>query len=233
MEGVDAVLGQKLPVGVDDVLLAAAHDLHLGFALVGDQVDIFLGARQVVAERHGIAVEIDEPEIAVAFEPRHLHEVGAAAAVVLLAVVALLEARGKAAVHVERPAVIEAAERQRIALLFAHHHRAAVRAGVEEGVHGPAAIAVEDELAAADGAGDEVAVVADLRAMAEIEPAPVEDLPPLLLEHLFVGKGAPGDAEQVPLAILDDHVRIGQGQSRIRHGDVHRFLHPSAGRAFI
>jgi hypothetical protein len=46
-----------------------------------------------------------------------------------------------------------------------------MRAGVQEGVDRPAAIAVEDEFAAADGAGDEIAGVADLRAVAEIEPA--------------------------------------------------------------
>src|SRR5260370_35475859 len=105
----------------------------------------------------------------VLFEPRPGGPVGPAAAIMLLAVVAFLEARGEAAVHVERPAMIEAAERQRVAFLLAHHHGAAMRAGVEEGVHGPAAIAVEDELAAAAGGGDEVAIVPALRAVAEIE----------------------------------------------------------------
>jgi len=95
--------------------------------------------------------------------------------------------------------MIEAAERQRIAFLLAHHHGATMWAGVEEGADGAAAIAIEDELAAAHGTRDEVAGVADLRAVAEIEPAAVEDLPALLLEDLLVGEGAAGDAEQMPL----------------------------------
>src|SRR5262245_42430386 len=146
MESVDAVLGQKLPVGVDDVLLARAHDLHAGLDMIGDQVDVLLGTSQVVVQRNRISVEIHEPEVTVTLEPRHLAQVGTAR-IVLLAIVALAEARGESPGPVKGPAVIEAAKRARIALLLPHHHGAAMRTGVEEGMDDALVVAIEDQLA--------------------------------------------------------------------------------------
>src|SRR4029078_7695617 len=96
-------------------------------------------------------------------------------------------------------------------------HGAAMRAGIEESVNRAGAIAIEDQLAAADRTGDEVAIADNLGGMAEIEPATVEDGLALGLEHGLVGEGPPRDAEQVPAAILDDHLRSGQD-------GVHDFL---------
>src|SRR5690606_15186185 len=43
---VKAVFHQKLPVGADSVLLGAANQRHSCGGVVGDQIQIFLGARQ-------------------------------------------------------------------------------------------------------------------------------------------------------------------------------------------
>ena len=75
-------------------------------------------------------------------------------------------------------------------------------------MHGAGAVAVEDEVAAADRAGHEVAIVGQLRAMAEIEPAAIEDVRRSASSTALVGEGAPGDAEQVPAAILNDHCGV-------------------------
>src|SRR5262245_43044151 len=77
-------------------------------------------------------------------------------------------------------------------------------------MHDAGAIAVENQFAPADRPRDEVAVAGDPRTVAEIEPAAVEDGAPLRFQHGLLGKGPPRDAEQVPLAILDDHLRRGQ-----------------------
>src|SRR5437868_13157643 len=57
VEGVDAVLGQELPVGADLVLLPGANHLHTRFGMVGDQVDIFLRAGQIRSEERRVGKE--------------------------------------------------------------------------------------------------------------------------------------------------------------------------------
>jgi len=77
-------------------------------------------------------------------------------------------------------------------------------------VHDAGAVAIEDQLAAADIAGDEVASACNLRAVPDIKPAMVEDAAPFVLQNVLVGEGATRDAEEVPLTVLDDQLRCAQ-----------------------
>ena len=215
VEAVDAVLRQQLPVGVDEVVLSAADDLHAGFALVGDQVDDLLGPGEVVRQADGVAIEIDEVEVAVVLEARHADQVGAAAVIMAVAVVAVGVARGEAAVHVERPAVIETLEGNGVAARLAHQRRPAMRAGVEERVHRAAAVPIEHQFARPYRPGQVVAVLGDLRPVAEVEPAFVEDRAPLGFQNLLIGEGLAGDAEQEALAVFHHQPRAG-GRRRDR-----------------
>ncbi len=68
---VDAVLDHQLPVGGDVVFLHAGDDLHLpGRRLVDDEIDVVLGAGEIVGERLRVRVEVHEPEAAILLEPR-------------------------------------------------------------------------------------------------------------------------------------------------------------------
>src|SRR5205807_6284939 len=81
-----------------------------------------------------------------------------------------------------------------------------MRAAVEKRVRRAAAVAHQDQRAAADIAGDEVARLGDLRFMAGIKPAAVENLAPLLLEDLGVGKHPTVDPKDAADAVIDDQV---------------------------
>ena len=82
-------------------------------------------------------------------------------------------------------------------------------------------VAIEDQLAAGNGAGDEIGFVGNLGAMAEIDPAAIEDAAPLRLQHALVDEGSPRNPEQVPLAILDHEVRPRAGRRQIRLVRIH------------
>ena len=99
--------------------------------------------------------------------------------------------------------MIETTERQSVPLFLAHHHGTAMRAGVQKSMDRAAAIAIEDQLAATDRTRDEIAVVDDFGAVAEVEPAAVENPPPLLLKHRLFGEGAPVDAEVVVAEVVE------------------------------
>ena len=81
---------------------------------------------------------------------------------------------------------------------------AAMRAGVEERVGRAVAVAHQDQWPPADLAGDEVARIGDLRFMAGIEPAAIEDLAALGFQDLGIGKNAPVDAKDAAQTIVDN-----------------------------
>src|SRR5579885_1450611 len=98
--------------------------------------------------------------------------------------------------------MIGTGERVRAPLLFAAEHRAAMRAGIEEGVKLALPVAVEDERAAADAAREEAPGLRDFGDMPQIEPAAAEDAATLELEDLLVDEDAAVDAENaVPLVV--------------------------------
>src|SRR5262249_16283387 len=107
------------------------------------------------------------------------------------------------AVEAEHPAVIEALEGFRIAALLATNLRTAMRAGVEHRAQGALGVAREQDAAAADLTGDEVAGLWHFGGMAEIEPAFVEDARALGLENLGIDKGLARNLED--LLRLVDH----------------------------
>src|SRR4029077_19066441 len=82
--------------------------------------------------------------------------------------------------RVERPRVVEALEEPRVAGVLPTDRRAAVSTGVEEHAHVAVGAADEDDRAAVDQAPAEVAGLLELRLVADVEPAAVED--PLALE---------------------------------------------------
>ena len=189
MERVHAVLVPELPVGIDLEILAARHDRHGDFGLVDDVVDVFLGASQIVRQRHRVGVEADEPEAAILLEARHVHE---AAAVVLVAfrIGALLRDHAQAAVRAEHPAVIEALEHARLAGLLPADAAAAMRAEIVEDVDLAARVAIENEVATGDRAGEKRSRLGQFAVMAEIEPAALEYLLVLEIEDVLIGEDA-------------------------------------------
>ena len=70
MVSIDAVLGHQLPVGPRTVRLLARHDFHSDFRLVGDQVEIFSCAGQIVVEIVSRGIETGEDEAAIAIDLR-------------------------------------------------------------------------------------------------------------------------------------------------------------------
>src|SRR6266404_1293199 len=90
-------------------------------------------------------------------------------------------------------------------MLLATDLRAAVRAGVEHGAQRSLGVAREQDTAAADLAGDEVAGLGQFGTVAEIEPAFVEDPRALGLENIRIDKGLARDLEY--LLFLVDHER--------------------------
>jgi hypothetical protein len=194
MERVHAVLMPELPVRIDLEILSARHDGHGNFGLVDDVVDVFLGARQIVRQRHRVGVEVDEPEASILFEARHMHE---AAAVVLVAfgIGALLWNAAQAAVGAEHPAVIEALKYARFAGLLPADAAAAMGAEIVEDADLSTRVTVEDEVAAGDCAGDERARLSQFAVMAAVEPAALEDLLVLEVEHILIGEDAARNLE--------------------------------------
>ena len=99
--------------------------------------------------------------------------------------------------------MVEALQRFGIALAFATDHRAAMRAGVQQGIKLALGIARKDNLAARHPAGYEVALFRQFRLMAQIKPAPLEDFFLLGRQDFRIDEDAPGDI--VGLAGFVDH----------------------------
>src|SRR5687767_334663 len=205
---VEAVLCQQLPVCTDVVVLQALYHLHLpGRRLVDDDVDIFLCAGKVVLERHRVGVEIEEYETAVRRYARRL----------LQGEVALVEARrigvlsGHAvelAVPVIAPPVVEAGMALRIALGLAADDAAAVAARIEEDTDPALAIAAEYDRSVAYDARPEVARRTHLRFVPDVNPADIEDAPPLELQYLRVYQCRAVDLEAHRFRFVDHPVLV-------------------------
>ena len=186
---VDTVLGQQLPVGADRVLLPALDDRHARSAVAGDQVQDFLGAGQVIAERHHARVKADEAETRMAVEARRGHHVAQAALLVAGAVRLFAGLALELAVAAKDPAVIEALEHPAVALGFAADRGAAVWAGVHQRVQRSLRIAREQDVAARHGARQEVAGLGQFRLVTQVQPALVEHGFVFALHHAAVDEG--------------------------------------------
>src|SRR5262245_10372333 len=205
---IEAVFREELPVGADVVILHALDHLHLaGRRLVHDEIDVFLRACEVVLQRYRIRVEVEEDEAAIGCDVRRLLEPE----------IALPEARRKSiraghavelAVAVVAPAVIEAGVVLRITFRLAAHGSAAVAAGVEEDANPALAVAAEDNGTLADDAGLEIPRLPQLRLVADVDPADVEDTPPLELEYPRIHHRRAVDLKALGFRVVDDPALI-------------------------
>ena len=172
---VDGVLDHQLPVGRDVVFLHAGDDLHLaGRRLVDDEVDVVLGAGEIVVQRRRVGIEVHEPEAAIVLEARRAAQAELRLVEVLRIGVVARHAVQRAVVAVG-PAVIDALEAPRVALALGADERAAMAAGVEQAVDLALPVAAEDHRPAGDPAGTEVAGLLQLGGVADIDPAAAED----------------------------------------------------------
>ena len=104
------------------------------------------------------------------------------------------------------PAVIHAVELPGVALALAADQRAAVAAAIDQRAHGAFAVAAEDDRPARHRAGLEVAGIFDLRGVADIDPAAVEDGALLALQHVVGDEHLAIDEERLRLRVLDDEI---------------------------
>src|SRR5262249_4354248 len=205
---VEAVFREQFPVGADVVVLRAADHLHLtGRRLVDHDVDIFLGAGEVVLQRHRAGIEVEEYEAAVARDLRRF----------LQPEIALPEARrigvlaGNAvelAVTVVAPAVIEADVALCVALGLAAYDAPAVSAGIEKYAHAAPAVAAEDHRPVAHDARPEITGRGHFGLVSDVDPAHVEDPAPLKLEYLRIHQGSAVDPEAHRFRLVDDPLPI-------------------------
>src|SRR5262249_55252749 len=108
---------------------------------------------------------------------------------------AFLRNATQGAVGAEHPAVIEALKHAGLAGPLPADAAAAMRAEIVEHVDLALGVAIEDEIAAGHGASDERSGLCQLAVMAAVEPAALEDLFVLEVEHVLVGEDAPRDLE--------------------------------------
>ena len=104
------------------------------------------------------------------------------------------------------PAVIHAVELPGVAFALAADQRAAVAAAIDQRMHRAFAVAAEDDRAAGHRAGLEVAGIFQLRSVADIDPAAVEDGALLALENIVRDENLAIDEEGFRLWVLDDEV---------------------------
>ena len=104
--------------------------------------------------------------------------------------------------------MVDAVELPRGSLALAAHHRAAVAAGIQEDASLPLPVAAEDDRAAGHMAGLEVARLADLRGMPDVNPALAEDALDLPVQDLVGDEDLPVDQELGLFLILDDMMAV-------------------------
>ena len=83
---------------------------------------------------------------------------------------------------------------------------AAVATAVDQGPHRALAVAAEDDRPARHRAGLEVAGIFQLGAVADIDPAAVEDGALFPLEHVIRDEHLAVDKERLRLRVLDDEI---------------------------
>src|SRR6185295_13303212 len=90
---------------------------------------------------------------------------------------------------------------------------AAMAADVEQRADVALAVAAEDHRTAGDVAGDEVARILDLRGVADIDPALVEDRAVLVFQDVRRDEDAAMDRERQVLQVLDDELAVAVGMA--------------------
>ena len=201
---VDGILDEQFPVCLDVVFLGAGDDFHLaGWRLVNDEIDVILGAREIVDEGRGLRIKTQEPEVAIGLEARHLRE-SVRGAIEFWTIGFLAGDTLQRSIGVEGPAVVHAVEAARVALAFSAHHRAAMAADIEHGADFALRVAAEQDRAAGDLARLEVARCLHLRGMTHIDPAGLENALPLASQHVIRDEDLPIDQEGILFLVFKD-----------------------------
>src|SRR6202035_4582105 len=112
--------------------------------------------------------------------------------------------RFEPAVGMIGPAVIHTVELPGIALALAADQSAAVAAAIDQRAHGAFAVAAEDDRPPRHRPGLEVAGIFDLRGVADIGPAAVENGALLALENVVGDENLAIDEERLRVRVLDD-----------------------------
>src|SRR4051812_9819477 len=210
---VEAVFDQQLPVGADVVFLRALDHLHATRGgLVEHEVDVLGGAAEILLQRRGVDVEVEEDEAAVVLDARRRHE-AELRAVEVRRIGALAGYGIEAAIAVIGPAVIEAGVALRVAARLAAHDRATMAAGVQEHAQRVLAVAAEDQRPAAHAARTEVAGRAHFGLVADVHPAALEDA-------LFLGSENPRVDERCSIDFETLGPRIVQHQPGCAHASI-------------
>src|SRR4029079_14452894 len=173
-----------------------------GRRLIDHEIDVILGAREIGVQIDRAGVEIGKVEILVVLKPRDRRQT-LALLVVARRIGVVARNTLDRSVGVVGPAVIDALELPGVALALAANQRAAMAADVEQRADLALAVAAEDHRAAGDRAGAEVARIFDLRGVADIDPALVEDGAVLVLEDFRRDEHLAVDLERQVLQVLD------------------------------
>lgn len=202
---VHRVLDGEFPVAPHAVLLGAGQCGHAADVLLFDHRHVVGRVAEVFEQRRDVGVERDEDVSLVDLQARDTAQSHGCLELVGRLVRVGVGDRGEVTVVAERPGVVEALEEPGRALVLAAQHRAAVRAGVQEGVHLAGGVPAEDQRSAAEGADLEVVGVGDLGLVAEVEPG-VRPYPAAFPgEDLRAAVGLAVDPEGEPVPVLDDH----------------------------
>src|SRR5262249_13675884 len=110
-----------------------------------------------------------------------------------------------------RPGVVEAVQAPGVALGHTADQRTAMPATVVEDPPDAVVAAPEHQWPVADVAGPEVARLGDLRLVADVEPAAVEDRAHLVAEHGLIDQRGAVDPERPARDVLDHPVPRGRG----------------------
>src|SRR5262249_56568912 len=110
----------------------------------------------------------------------------------------------EAAVVAVGAGVVGGLEAAAIAVALGADDGGAVAAGVEQSVEFAGLVAADDDGAAGDLAGAEIAGLPQLRGVADIDPGAAEDLRHLLAQDLLRHQHLAVEQEGLPLAVIDD-----------------------------
>src|SRR5580698_8906471 len=118
------------------------------------------------------------------------------------------------------PAVIHAVELPRVAFALTANQRATMAAAIDQRMHLAFPVTAENDRAASYGTGFEVARIFQLRSMANIDPATIEDRALFTFEHLVRDEDFAIDEKSLRFRVLDDEFVTG-GETSPRGHVVH------------